>query len=72
MRSYIVEVQTDNTGQWYSNYLRFPTSDEATDYGHDLSRRWLAVKDWRVSEIHEPANYNYTQGQIVPYRKEGM
>jgi hypothetical protein len=66
MVSYIVEVQTDSSGQWHSNYLRFRTDDEATAYGHDLSGRWRAVRNWRVSQIHEPANYAYANGRITP------
>jgi len=68
--SFIVEVQTDSTGKWYSNYLRFPTDEQAEAYARDLSSRWTAVKDWRVSEIHQPANYTYHDGKIEPYHEK--
>lgn len=51
------EVQTDNTGKWYDNALRFATKEEAEISAADLSRRWLAVKAWRASESDDPVNY---------------
>lgn len=45
-----VEVQTDATGNWYTNGLTFPTEAEAETYGHDLSSRWMLVQRFRVVE----------------------
>lgn len=50
-----VEVQTDTTGNWYSNGLEFATEEEATTYGHDLSARWMLVHSFRVVEAPTPA-----------------
>ena len=68
--SFIVEVQADSTGKWVSNYLRFPTKSEAEAYAVDLAGRWTAVRDWRVGEISEPANYQYHDGKIEPYHEK--
>jgi len=46
-----VEVQTDSSGKWYSNQITFPTKEEAEEYGADLSMRWTAVREWRVTEV---------------------
>jgi len=70
--SFIVEVRTDNTGKYYSNYLRFPTRVQAEAYGMDLAGRWTAVRDWRVGEHAEPANYQYHDGKIEPYHEKAM
>jgi hypothetical protein len=43
-----VEVQTDDTGQWYANELTFATEEEATKYGMDLASRWTLVRSVRV------------------------
>lgn len=43
-----VEVQTDETGEWYANELTFPTEEEARQYGHDLFVRWTLVRMFRI------------------------
>ncbi len=43
-----VEVQTDDTGQWYANGLTFDTEQEARQYGKDLASRWTLVRLFRV------------------------
>lgn len=43
-----VEVQTDDTGQWYGNALTFPTEQEARQYGKDLASRWSLVRLFRI------------------------
>lgn len=57
--SYMPEVQTDNTGKWYGNALRFATYQEAYENARDLSLRWFAVRDYRATESLDPANYRY-------------
>jgi len=57
--SYKPEVQTDNTGKWYANALRFETKEEALENARDLSYRWFAVKAFRASESLDPVNYQY-------------
>jgi len=63
-------VQTDSTGKYYSNYLKFPTRNQAEAYAIDLAGRWTAVKYWRVGETSEPANYQYHDGKIEPYHEK--
>ena len=38
------EVQTDLTGQWHGNGLRFLTHKEAEATARNLMRRWLSVR----------------------------
>lgn len=57
--SYKPEVQTDNTGKWYGNALRFATYQEAYENARDLSLQWFAVRDYRATESLDPANYRY-------------
>ena len=45
---YKVEVQTDDTGQWYGNGLTFDTEQEAKRYALDLAAKWILVLDFRV------------------------
>lgn len=51
------EVQTDNSGKWYGNALRFATEAEADAYAADLAMRWTLVRDIRVVESADPVNY---------------
>lgn len=55
--SYKPEVQTDSTGKWYDNALRFSTREEAELNARDLAIRWFSVTAWRASEAPEPPNY---------------
>lgn len=52
--SYKPEVQTDSTGNWYDNSLRFATREEAQASAKDLMSRWMLVTDIRVSESDDP------------------
>ena len=63
------EVQTDSTGQWYGNGLRFATEQEAKDNVFDLSMRWKAVRDTRVVESEDPINYSWDDGKLVSIEK---
>jgi len=58
--SFKPEVQTDDSGKWYGNGLRFATEQEAVDNARDLMGRWLAVRDYRASESPDPVNYRWT------------
>jgi hypothetical protein len=62
--SFAPEVQTDNTGKWYGNGLRFATSGEAMDNARALSMRWLAVRDFRAVPSDDPVNYAWVDGQL--------
>lgn len=59
------EVQTDSTGAWYGNALRFATKEEAEANVRDLAGRWWAVLETRVIETDDPVNYSYVDGQLV-------
>ena len=57
--SFKPEVQTDRTGKWYGNALRFATREEAEKSVQDLERRWLLVHSTRVTESDDPVNYQW-------------
>ena len=58
------EVQTDDSGRWYHNQLRFATKTEALDNAHDLARRWTLVRNYRAAESADPPNYTYHHRQL--------
>ncbi len=62
--SFKPEVQTDDTGKWYGNALRFATREEAEAQVAALMMRWLAVRDTRVVESADPINYRYVGGRL--------
>jgi hypothetical protein len=62
--SFKPEVQTDATGKWYSNALRFATRMEAEAQVTDLMLRWTAVRDTRVVECDDPVNYRHVDGRL--------
>lgn len=64
------EVQTDSTGKWYGNALRFATKEEAEAQVGDLSWRWTAVHKTRVVECDDPVNYRYVDGGLAPLETE--
>lgn len=69
--SYKPEVQTDATGKWYDNALRFATYDEAWRCAYDLGMRWTAVRASRAAESDEPVNYVYSDdNELVPVKKD--
>lgn len=59
------EVQTDDTGKWYGNALRFATRQEAEANVSELAFRWLAVRDTRVIESDDPVTYRFVDGQLA-------
>ena len=59
------EVQTDSTGRWYGNALRFTTKEEAEAQVRDLSMRWYAVQGTRATECDDPVNYRYVDHQLI-------
>jgi hypothetical protein len=65
MSSWKPEVQTDNSGKWYGNGLRFATLREAEENARDLSYRWLAVREHRAAESEDPVNYAYVDHKLV-------
>ena len=57
--SYKPEVQTDKSGKWYDNALRFETEREARAYAADMARRWYAVEGTRAAKSEDPVNYRW-------------
>ena len=53
------EVQTDDTGKWYGNALRFSTKQEALDNARYFMGRWLLVRKYRATECSDLVNYSY-------------
>lgn len=49
-------VQTDSTGKWYENGLRFETKEEALTSARDLMNRWWLVLAADAHEAAEPVN----------------
>jgi len=64
-QSWKPEVQTDNSGKWYGNALRFATEAEALANVRDLERRWLLVISTRAVESDDPVNYEWVDGKLV-------
>ena len=64
MTSFKPEVQTDNTGKWYDNALRFATEQEAYESARDLAARWFAVLAYRAAPSDDPVNYKYINGKL--------
>jgi len=64
--SFKPEVQTDNSGQWYDNALRFETLAEAEANAADLYARWTLCRAYRAVESPDPVNYRWhpTRGLI--------
>ena len=58
------EVIADGSGEWCGNTLRFATRGEAETNVHDLMMRWFAVRETRVLESDDPANYRYVDGRL--------
>jgi hypothetical protein len=64
------EVQTDSTGAWYGNALRFATEEEALANVKNLASRWFAVRDYRASPSDDPVNYAWINGALVSVETE--
>ena len=54
--SYKSEVQSDDTGNWHGNSLRFATKDEAIAYNL-MMRQFTVSAATRVVETDDPINY---------------
>lgn len=63
--SWKVEVIADSSGQWCGNAVRYASKKAAEIGAADLAWRWLAVRDWRVVESDEPANYDIVDGKMI-------
>lgn len=54
------EVIVDSSGKWVGNALRFETFEEAERNVRNLYSRWTLVRETRVVESSDPANYRWT------------
>lgn len=68
--SFKPEVQTDSTGAWYGNALRFATEQEALDNVKALASRWFSVTAYRVVQSDDPVNYAWVNGSLVDVKQE--
>ena len=55
--SYRAEVYVEK--EWVGNGLFFPIREEAENYAKALWRAWILVKNYRVIEDVEAANYHF-------------
>jgi hypothetical protein len=60
-----VEVIADSSGKWCGNAVRYASKAAAEIGSADLANRWLMVRDWRVVESDDPANYDIVNGKLV-------
>ena len=54
-------VQTDMSGKWYDNALRFRTRAEALASAKDLMGRWMLVLACDAHPSDDMPNYRYTE-----------
>jgi hypothetical protein len=66
--SFKAEVVVDSSGRWTTNALRFASREEAEAYGADLAMRWILVREVRVVESVDPANYRWDHASGNYYR----
>jgi len=66
-RSYKAEVIADRSGKWCSTQVRLATVEEARAYAQHPALRWTLVEQWRVQPSHEPVNFRFEHGRLVPY-----
>ena len=63
-------VQTDTTGNWYDNAIRFRTKEEALRSARDLMGRWMLVLACDAHPSDDAPNYAYTEdGRLVELPK---
>src|ERR1700687_2535925 len=68
--SFKPEVIADTSGKWCGNALCFATSEEAEANVRDLMMRWFAVREIRVVESDDLANYRYVNGRLESLTSE--
>lgn len=64
-RSWKPEVQTDASGNWYDNALRFATEAEAKANADNLMMRWILVHKTRASPSEDEPNYKWENGRLT-------
>lgn len=63
--SYKPQVQTDNSGTWYDNALRFATEAEAHESAEALAGRWYSVLAYRAEPCDDPVKHKLESGRLV-------
>jgi len=58
-------IQTDSSGKWHDNALRFETQGEAQENARDLARRWFLVTAHSAMPDEASPNYRYESGELV-------
>lgn len=64
------EVIADSSDTWATNSCVFATKEEADAAGHELMRRWFAVRKTRSTEVNETVNYTFDFDAYRPKRIE--
>lgn len=54
-------VQTDSSGKWYDNALRFATHEEAYASASALAGRWFLVRNFDAMESDDPVSHVLTK-----------
>jgi hypothetical protein len=67
--SWKTEVQSDVTGAWVGNSLRFATKEEAEARVRALTKQWFAVRPTRVVESDEPTKLPIVNNMLSPPEK---
>jgi len=67
--SYAPEVIADSSGIFVGNGLRFASEVEAKNYAADLSVRWTAVRQTRVSATQDEVNYSFAAGFLAEVKQ---
>ena len=57
MPSWKAEFQVVSDPKWYDNSIRLPNKEMCDVYALEKSLAWTAVRDFRVVESTDPANY---------------
>ena len=66
-KSFKPVVQTDSTGQWYDNALRFATHAEAYASASALAGRWLLVRNFDAIESDDEITHVLTKTDEGPW-----
>src|ERR1700682_904717 len=70
--SFKPEVIADSSGKWCGNALRFATREEAEANVRDLMMRWFALRETRVVESDDAANYRYVESRLESLTSEAV
>jgi hypothetical protein len=66
--SWAVEIRISE--EWAGNDLRFPTQEQAEQYGLDVRHRWAAVYQIRSKPSQLKPSHEYTEGTLTRLTQE--